>query len=233
VWRSSRIAVGIVGSDRSTAHPDRPEGNKDQGLSRRQTMLGWATTLIALCALVVSILGYRVQLKSDNEQNQQIAELQQTTPTGEITGMTAYRTSGHQPTITNLRNDPVLQQQIYSLSGVASDVPDNGTMYMVVHDYGQPTPGLEDPSNHYYVTPVTPFPTSNADQSWKDPRVYIGEKSAPKTALIFRLTIYFCDSVDAEKISEATGSTAVINYGLRSFPYPSCKQLDSIFVIRG
>jgi hypothetical protein len=141
---------------------------------------------------VVSGLGYLAQQKVDNEQNQQIAELRQTTPTREITRMIAYRKSGHEPTIINVRNDPVLRQQVYNLSGVASDVPDNGAMFMVVHDYGLPTLGVDGPSNHYCVTPVTPLPTNNADQPWKDLGVYIGEKSAPETALTFRLTLYFC-----------------------------------------
>jgi hypothetical protein len=223
-----------VGSSRSTAHPDRPEGKKEQGLSRRLIVLGWTvTTLIALGGWVVSGLGYWAQQKVDNEQNQQIAELQQTTPTGEITRMTAYRTSGQQFTITNIRNDPVLRQQVYNVSGEASDVPDNGTLFMVVHDYGQPTPMLDDPGNHYYITPVTLYGKSDADQTWEDSQVYIGESSAPRTALSFRLTLYFCDSVDAEEIMGVISRPTVLNYGLRSFPYPSCKQLDSIFVIRG
>jgi len=223
-----------VRSAASNSPPERSEGTKEQRFSRWLIILAWSvTTIMALGGGVVSVLGYLAQQKVDNEQSQQIAELQQTTPTGEITRMIAYRKSGHEPTITNVRNDPVLRQQVYNLSGVASDVPDNGAIFMVVHDYGLPTLGVDDPSNHYYVTPVTPLPTNNADQPWKGLGVYIGEKSAPETALTFRLTLYFCGSVDAEKISEATGRAAVLNYGLRSFPYPSCKQLDSIFVIRG
>jgi hypothetical protein len=217
-----------VGSVGPTIKPDRREQaeEKKKTLPRWLLILGWSvTTLIACGAVAISFRQYSAQ------QNQ-IAALQRTTPTGEITSMTAYRISGRQPTVTNMRNDPVLRQQIYYLSGVASDVPDNGSLFMVVHEYNESAAGINDPSNHYYITPVPLGGKSDTDQYWKGAEVYIGERSAPETPLSFRLTLYFCDSIDAEKIMKVTSSTAVINYGLPSLPYPSCKQLDSIFVMR-
>jgi hypothetical protein len=217
-----------VESDGSAVKPDTgEEGEEKKGrFLAGLKILAWSvTTFITGAAVAISFLQY-------SEQRSQIAALQRTTPTGEITGMTAYRTSARQPTITNMRNDPELRQQIYDLSGVASDVPDNGNLFMVVHEYGQPTAGLNDPSNHYYITPVPLQGKSDTDQYWNASGVYIGERSVPNAPLSFRLTLYFCDSIDAGKIMKAISSTAVVNYGLLSLPYPSCKQLDSIFVTR-
>jgi len=217
-----------VGSDESTIKPQRRgDGDEEKKTFPRWLLiLGWSiTTLIAFGAVAISFKQYSVQ-------QSQIAALQRTTPTGEITSMTAYRTSGSQPTVTNIRNDPVLRQQIYYLSGVASDVPDNGSLFMVVHEYNQEAAGINDPSNHYYITPVPLGGKSDTDQYWKGAEVYIGEHSTPKAPLSFRLTLYFCDSIDAEKIMKAISSSAVINFGIPSLPYPSCEQLDSIFVMR-
>jgi hypothetical protein len=217
-----------VGPVESTVKPDnRGEGDeKKKSLPRWILILSWSvTTFIAFGAVAISFEQYSVQ-------RNQIAALQRTTPSGEITSMIAYRTSGSQPTVTNMRNDPVLRQQTYYLSGTASDIPDNGSLFMVVHEYNVAAAGINDPSNHYYITAVSLGGKSDADQYWKRAEVYIGENSTPKTPLNFRVTLYFCDSIDAEKITKAISSTAVVNYGLPSLPYPSCKQLDSIFVMR-
>jgi len=237
--------VGTVGSARSKASRQRRE-EKEEKKNRLPLLviaLGWlVTTLIASGALWDSNKAYTAQQatykaekateKLANEQSQQIAALLRTTPTGEITSIAAYRASGRLTTIANVRNNPFLHQQIYDLSGVVSDIPYNGALFMVVHDYGQPASSLSNPSNHYYVTPVTLSDKGNADQQWKASQVYIGQRSAPKTALSYRLTLYFCNSADTGKIMAAISSSAVQNFGLQSFPYPSCKQLDSIFVTR-
>jgi hypothetical protein len=215
-----------VGSAESVVKPGRhEEDEKEKKFPRWLLVLAWSiTTLITCSAVAISFEQYLVQ------QNQ-IAALQRTTPTGEITGITAYRASGSNPAVINMRNDPMLQQQVYYLSGVASDVPDNGSLFMVVHEYNEEA-GINDPSNNYYITAVPLGGKSDADQYWKGAEVYIGEHSTPKAPLNFRLTLYFCDSVDAEKIMKTIRSATVINYGLTSLPYPSCRQLDSIFVIR-
>jgi hypothetical protein len=176
---------------------------------------------IALVAAVIAVLQFY-------EQSQQIAALQRTTPTGEMTGMTVYHNSGRQPAVLNFRDAPVLRQQIYTLHGTTSNVPDDGSLFMVIHDYGKLSQGLSDPGIDYYITPVTPSGINN----WST-NVYIGEKTAPKVALSYRLTLYFCNSIDAAKILAVTRSKAIRNRGLSSLPYPSCKQLDSIFVTKG
>jgi hypothetical protein len=224
----------------STVKNDRnpPEEKAHREAPSWPKVLAWfVTTFIAAAALAVSVYGHSAQesaKKLADEQSQQIAELQKTTPVGEITGMAAYHPRKQQPPITGIRHDPVLRQQIYDLSGVSSDVPDNGSLFMVVHDYGQPTPFFSDPSAHFFITHVTLYSKrSGTNQYWKSDGVYIGKKSAPKNPLSYRLTLYFCNSVDAEKILMASHSRAARNFGLRSLPYPSCKQLDSIFVTRG
>jgi hypothetical protein len=229
------IVVMRVGSAGPPVKPDtRQDGERKRTLPRWLKISGWpVTNIIAFISVIIAFIAVAISFEQYSAQRSQIAALQRTTPTGEITGMTAYRTSGRQLTITNMRNDPVLRQQIYDLSGVASDVPDNGNLFMVAHEYGQLTTGLNDPSNHYYITPVPLQGKSDTDQYWNVSEVYIGERSAPDSSSSFRLTLYFCDSVDAEEIVKAISSTAVDKYGLLSLPYSSCKQLDSIFVTRG
>lgn len=213
----------------------RSEKKADREIPSWAKVLAWiATTAIAAAALGVSVYGCSAQesaKKLADEQSQQIAELQKTTPAGEITGMAASHPE-HRPSITSTRDDPVLWQQVYNLSGVASDVPDNGSLFMVVHDYGQPTPFFDDPAAHFFITHVTLYSKSDTDQYWKAEGVYIGGQSPPTDPLSYRLTLYFCNSVDAQKIVVATRSRAARNYGLSSLPYPSCRQLDSIFVTR-
>jgi hypothetical protein len=217
-------------------NPNQTSGKNSRDLPLKLKVLAWlATTLIAAAALGVSIKGCSAQDAAAtlaNEQAQQISELQKTTPTGNITSMVPYRPSKRQPPIAP-RKSPVLQQEIYNLSGTASNVPDNGTLFMVVHDYGQPKPYFSNSFNYYYITDVTLYYNGSVEESWKADGVYIGGASAPSAPLSYRLTLYFCNSVDAEKIVAATQSSTVQNYGLRSLPYPSCKQLDSIFVTRG
>jgi hypothetical protein len=193
------------------------------------------TTAMAVLALLVSVFGQWEQLsakKLADEQRQQIAELQKTTPVGEITGIAAYHPGKHQHPITSIRDYPVLPQQIYDLSGVSSDVPDNGSLFMVVHDYGQPTPFFSNPSAHFFITHVTLYSKNDTHQYWKADGVYIGGQSAPEKPLSYRLTLYFCNSVDAQKMVVATRIRAARNIGLPYLRYPSCKQLDSIFVTR-
>jgi len=213
-----------------------PEEKVHREIPSWAKFLAWfVTPAIAAAALTVSIYGCSAQesaKKLADEQRQQIAELQKTTPVGEITGMAAYHPRKPQPPITNIRSDPVLRQQIYDLSGVSSDVPDNGSLFMVVHDYGQPTPFFSDPSAHFFITHITLYSKSGTNQYWKAQGVYIGAQPAPENPLSYRLTLYFCNSVDAEKIVVATRTRAARNFGLPSLPYPSCKQLDSIFVTR-
>ena len=113
------------------------------------------------------------------------------------------------------------------------NVPDNGSLFMVVHDYGQPEPYFSTSFNYYYIVDATLYYSGSAEENWKADGVYIGTVSAPSVPLSYRLTLYFCGSVDAEKMVAASQSSTIQNYGLRSLPYPSCKQLDSIFVTRG
>lgn len=212
-----------------------PEENAPVEFSRGSKISAWAvTTAVALAALGVSIYGISAQQVAKNlaqQQSNQIAGLQKTTPVGEIQHMLAH--SGETPaSIADIRNDPVLRQQIYDLSGVSSDVPDNGSLFMVVHDYSQPTPYFSDPSTHYFITGITLSGKSVDNQRWSADGVYVGGPSAPNKPLSYRLTLYFCNSVDAKKIVAATSTSAAKNFGLPSLPYPTCRQLDSIFVIR-
>jgi hypothetical protein len=216
-------------------HNSREEKARREIPSWAKVMAWLVTTAIAAAALILSVDGRSAQesaKKLADEQSQQITELQKTTPVGEITGMAAHHPQKHLPSITNIRNNPVLGQQIYDLSGVSSDVPDNGSLFIVVHDYGQPTLFFSDPPAHFFITHVTLYGKSGANQHWKAGGVYIGGQSVPKHPVSYRLTLYFCNSVDAEKMVVATRARAARNSGLRSLPYPSCKQLDSIFVTR-
>lgn len=197
-------------------------------------------TVAAAAAVAVFFLSYQEKSAADaakrlaEQQSQQITELQATTPVGKITSMVAYRPSGHMPAVTGIRNDPVLQQRIYDLSGTASNVPDNGSLFMVIHDYGQLTQYFNNPStSNFYITNVTLSSKNDIDQFWHANGVFIGESSTPDTPLSYRLTLYFCNSIDAAKIEDVTKSSTAGNFGLPSLPYPSCVQLDSIFVTRG
>ena len=216
-------------------NPNQTPGKDSRDLPLKYKVLTWlATTLVAVAGLVISIKGYSAQDKTATlatEQTQQISELQKTTPTGNITGMIPYRPSKRQPPIA-VRKNPVLQQEVYNLSGTALNVPDNGSLFMVVHDYGQPQSYFGNSFNYYYIVGVTLYYSGSAEENWKADGVYIGAVSAPSVPLSYRLTLYFCGSVDAEKMVAASQSSTVQNYGLRSLPYPSCKQLDSIFVTR-
>jgi hypothetical protein len=192
--------------------------------------------LISLGALSVSIASYSGQSsarKLDNEQSQQIIELQRTTPTGQITGMVPYHPSSGEKAIANIRRNPLIFQQIYGLRGRALNIPDNGDLFIVVHNYGQRTSSFSETYSRFFLTPVNlTFGRSTVNQNWEAPGVYIGSKSAPTSVVSYRLSLYFCNSADSQKISIALQSEANRNAGLSSLPYPSCRQLDSIFVRR-
>jgi|ERR1035438_827700 hypothetical protein len=197
----------------------------------------FATTVISVCALLVSMYGCSAEnsaRKLNNEQAQQIAELQKTTPTGQIARLVPYHPSRGLATITRVRHNPLVLEQIYNLYGRASDIPDNGDLYIVVHNYGERTSTFNETHSRFYLTQVDlMFGASPVDQSWEAPGVYIGGESASSSVASYRLSLYFCDSVDSEKISEALRNQADRNAGLLSLPYPSCRQLDTIFVRRG
>lgn len=224
--------------------PDKPKPDHERSwkktiedISPWLKFAGWAiTTAIASYALWLSIGGQSAEEAAKtlaNQQSQQIIELQKTTPMGEITRMTLYGHTGNKSVVANLRNDPMLRQRIYSVTGTASDVPDNGNLFMVVHEYVTPTSAFNFTQYPYFITGVTLYGKSTEDQNWEAGEVYIGKQSAPNAQVSYRLTLYFCNSVDSAKIIAATQSNAAQAYGVSSLPYPSCKQLDSIFIIRG
>lgn len=196
-------------------------------------VLGWVvTTLISLITVVVAYRTLQTGLpasKLSQDQIQQLINLQKATPTGQITAMTPYPPSRHAQAISNIRQDPFVFQQVYSLSIRANHIPDNGQLFIMVHVYGQTT----GPYSTFYPTQVNlVFGKQPINQNWKAPRVYLGTPSAPKSTETYRVSLYFCNSLDSVKLSKAANSPHKRNYGLRYLNYPSCRQLDSIFVRR-
>ena len=196
------------------------------------------TTTVSTVALVLAILALQEQHPAEvlsQDQIQQLMELQRTNPTGTITAITPYQ--GHsvgKAVIKDVRDDPLLPDQIGNLGGSASNVPANGDLFVVVHSYGGRTSGLEDTPSLYFFTPVTPlFGTSVVNQRWLAPGVYFGGKVAPTTVTFYGVSLYFCDSPDSALIFAAIANPVKQNAGFLTMPYPSCKQLDSIFVRRG
>lgn len=195
--------------------------------------LGWvATTVISLGALGISIFTYFAGAPArelTRDQIQQIIELERATPTGQITGMIPYRPTSHPHAISNIRDYPVVFQQIYSMSIRANHIPDNGQLFIVVHSYGQ---AITSYSRFYPIQAHLVFGVGAVDQKW-EAMAYIGPGSAPGAApQTYRVSLYFCNSLDSEKISNAMLKRANRNYGLLDLNYPSCRELDSIFVRR-
>lgn len=193
---------------------------------------GVVTILISLAALVVSIYTLVVGAparKLTQDQIQQIIDLERATPTGQITAMIPYRPTSHPHAILNVRGDPLVFQQVYSLSVRANHVPDNGNLFIIVHNYGQSAASY---SRFYAIEVHVVFGKGAVGQNWKAKMVYIGPRSAPGSPQTYRVRLYFCNSLDSEKISHAMRERANQNYGLLYLNYPSCRQLDSIFVRR-
>lgn len=142
-------------------------------------VIAWfATTSLSVAALVVAIPGYGAAnsaKKLNEEQSQQIIELQRTTPTGEITSIVPYqqRPNGSNA-VKDVRQNPFVPQEINNVYGLAQNVPDDGDLFMVVHNYGTRTTHLQDIPSLYYVTPVNQsFGASTVDERWESPGVYI------------------------------------------------------------
>jgi hypothetical protein len=192
-------------------------------------VLGWiVTTGIALAGLVVALEVEASTKTLSNAQTQQIKQLERATPTGTIVKLIPYHPlPGHAAPVTDVRHDPVLTQQVYNVYGTASNIPDNGGLFMVIHFYGERLTPFNREAPQFFLVPALP----GFDQRWKAAGIYIGTKSPPK-AESYRLSLYFCNSVDSEKIFAAIKKSRVKNYGLPYLSYPSCKQLDSIFVRR-
>jgi hypothetical protein len=194
-------------------------------------VLGWAaTTALALYSLYQTHESDAAQNVTDASQKaanlaqiQQIQALERTTPTGEITSMTANQPKGSDSRVGGLRQDPLLRQQIYDLSGVAYNVPDNGTLFVFVHDYSL---------GRYFINDASPGLSSGSRLDWSADNVYIGGQTPPSETLSYRVTLYFCNSVDANAINSQHALLSVLNNGLKELSYPSCRQLDSIFVRR-
>lgn len=196
---------------------------------------GWViTTVISVVALVVAIPGYGDAVsatKLSNEQSAQIIRLELSTPTGEIAEIVPHD-QGHATAVTGVRRDPFIPQQINDLSGAAQNVPDNGDLFVVVHNYGTTTTHLQDIPSLYFITPANQSGADTANEEWKSPGVYIGGPDASTPRKYYRITLYFCDSRDSAAISIALRNEVNRNKGFPSFPYSSCNQLDSIFVRR-
>ena len=156
--------------DKSKSGHDRSWKKKIEDISPWLKVAGWViTTAIAFTALWLSIMGQSAEEATKtlaNQQSLQITELQKTTPMGEITRMTFYGHTGNKSVIANLRNDPILRQRIYNVAGTASDVPDNGNLFMVVHEYGTPTSSFNFTQYPFFITGVTLYGTSIEDQNW-------------------------------------------------------------------
>lgn len=199
-------------------------------------VVGWiVTTFVALGALYVARTSANSANRLNDAQSQQIMRLEKTTPTATITEMVPYDSSRtHTPVLTNVRRDPTLQQQIYNMYGTASNVPDNGNLFIDIHFYGERITDFNQGAPQFYLVPVRlKFGKSVVAQRWEAAGVYIGAKAPPSNVTTYRLSLYFCNSIDSKKIFTAIKKPAIKNYGFRYLSYPSCKQLDSIFVRRG
>lgn len=199
-------------------------------------IFGWTiTTVIAGAALVVAWTSANSTKTLNSVQARQIRQLERATPTGTITELEPYQSSrGHAAVLTNVRSDPLLPQQIYNVHGTASNVPDNGSLYMVIHFYGERQTDFNRGRPQYYLVAANlRFGKSVVNQRWAADGIYIGTKAAPRSVTSYRLSLYFCNSIDSKEIRVAIQKPTIRNFGLPDLPYPSCRQLDSIFVRRG
>ena len=126
-------------------------------------VIAWLiTTGISVWALIVAIPGAdaaRSSQKLNEEQSNQIMELQRITPTGAITAIVPYQSGSYNRiAIKDIRHNPVVPGQINDISGDAENVPDNGDLFMVVHNYGRRTNQLAEKPSLYFITPVNQLP---------------------------------------------------------------------------
>jgi hypothetical protein len=245
-------ASELWGDGTATKPPSSPQpttdssGNKDSWFKKRRIWLrkwlkkNWKGFVAWLIPVFISVGVLVTTWQFNSLQARQIAQLQRTTPTGLISTITPYEPGpgvSNAP-IANVRNDPFIPQQIENMSGQAWNVPDNGELFLVVHNYGGRYQNQVEKQSRYFLTPVNvTFGTSDDAQTWNAPGVYFGGPNAPSTSTSYRLTLYFCNSVDSAQIfsvlnKKTNGIEANRNAGFTSLSYPSCTQLDSIFVQR-
>jgi len=229
----------------SSPSPQPVAGSSDSGgswLKKSQTWLknNWKGFLAWLIPVFISVGVLVTTWQFNTAQDRQIAQLQRTTPTGQINTITPYKPTPGVPAapITDVRSYPFISQQIQNVSGQAWNIPDNGDLFVVVHNYGGRSQSQTETPSRYFLTPADiTFGTSDDAQAWNAPAVYFGPSKAPSTTTSYRLTLYFCNSVDSAQINivlnkKTNGIEAKRIAGFTFLSYPSCTQLDSVFVQR-
>jgi hypothetical protein len=230
-------------SPQPTAHSS---DNHDSWFKKRRIWLrqwlkkNWKESTAWLISVFISAAVLVTTWQFNSLQERQIAQLQRTTPTGQINTITAYHPGPGVPDapITDVRNDPFIPQQIENISGQVWNVPDNGELFVDVHNYGERYQNQTETQSRYFLTLANiAYGTSDEAVTWKAPGVYFGGPGAPSSSTGYRLTLYFCNSVDSAQIDivlnkKTHGIELDRNAGFASLPYPSCTQLDSIFVQR-
>lgn len=216
--------------------------NEGSWLKKRQIWLknNWKGFLAWLIPVFISVGVLVTTWQFNTAQDRQIAQLQRTTPTGQINTITPYKPAPGTSAapITDVRSYPFISQQIENVSGQAWNIPDNGDLFVVVHNYGGRSQSQTETPSRYFLTPANlMFGKSDDAQVWNAPAVYFGSSKAPSTVTSYRLTLYFCNSVDSAQISlvlskKTNGIEANRIAGFTFLSYPSCTQLDSVFVQR-
>ena len=180
-------------------------------------------------ALAVSVLSYQAEAparKLTQDQIQGIIDLQRSTPKGRIS---AIRPHGRPDAVSNMRRDPSILQQVYTVNVTADHIPDNGQLFIMVHNYGQGS----GPYARFFPTQVKLiFRKAPVGRYWRAGTVYMGLPASPKRTQTYRVSLYLCNSRDAARITHANATRHAQNYGLQFLRYPSCQELDSIFVRR-
>src|SRR6266542_1907449 len=167
----------------------------------------------------------------NDKQSARLNALERTTPVGKIKSISKFQTepqaSGN---LNETDNYPFVPQQIVDLRGTSKTVPDNGDLWIVLHQYSNRESGtLVESSSLYYFTPANLlYGTSVVDQSWIAPGVSVGPSETPSEEASYRISLYFCSSSDSATIAGKLKNKKQRNAGLISIPGSSCKQLDSI-----